>query len=803
MQRRMVTPLSGRKYGKRILAIWSVMLVGGLGIWTSIRVSANTANDAAIADGLTAWRKPDAQGMACVNCHSADGFELARFNFTDENIRRRAGFHVGPADVEKIVTMVHALRDKYQIRAPLDRMNDRPFQPGGRVIAGATPQERDLNTARQTFAPKMPTLFNGRVDSPEKARQARDELLAFDPRREPIGIPFPRISEDKFHGQAHGVLNDWMADMPRLPKDSQAAAEWYALHDRYLADPSEANFWLMYKAVDRLTANHVSGNINAFETAKYKSLLLGQHLMREEALGRSDMASRRPNVFLEVPAPGTTPKNRTSVHDPMFTVGSNAHQNQPVIGDFPELVRRGLNSDLREQLRPMMLPWWYMAWTFNPGLPNVANRHEYFPQSVEGHLGGEPYVIHAQYVHAKMDLARAFVPWERAVGQMQVDGLDFGLTGLGFELNEETAAKRLVNAEHRQMHRTFSANLQRMWLYLTLEEIDKRCAAGGPYRAPVNAGDAISRLQNQLRPELDKVEPQHMAANHALIDTTIRRLREVHNFCQPLPAPGTGTGVKAEFFDNMELRGTPIVRTEPQLAYGFQQLRHPAGKSPFSVRWTGQVQPLFSEQYTFSISTLNDPGKYRLWINGVLLADTTSQGGSTSGKITLEAGRKYDLRLEYYTPNTPLGFNLRWSSTRQLGQVIEQPQLYPTAGVQVPLTRAVFLPVIAGSGAPMAVNAEQAVTDPQPTIQNVTISDGAFAPSSLTARRGATVVWTNQDATLHQIVGENSANSSSEFDSDVLNQGQSFQETFTEPGEYAYFCQIHPAMQGIITIVED
>ena len=50
------------------------------------------------------------------------------------------------------------------------------------------------------------------------------------------------------------------------------------------------------------------------------------------------------------------------------------------------------------------------------------------------------------------------------------------------------------------------------------------------------------------------------------------------------------------------------------------------GPDNFSVRWSGEVQPLYSQEYTFY--TVSDDG-VRLWVNGVKLIDNWSDHAAT------------------------------------------------------------------------------------------------------------------------------------------------------------------------------
>lgn len=76
----------------------------------------------------------------------------------------------------------------------------------------------------------------------------------------------------------------------------------------------------------------------------------------------------------------------------------------------------------------------------------------------------------------------------------------------------------------------------------------------------------------------------------------------------------------------------------------------------------------------------------------------------------------------------------------------------------------------------------------------ITIADFAFEGVTEVAV-GTTVVVTNDDASPHTWTSVDGA-----FSSGQLAQGDSFEFTFTEPGEFAYQCMIHPSMQGTIVV---
>jgi len=100
--------------------------------------------------------------------------------------------------------------------------------------------------------------------------------------------------------------------------------------------------------------------------------------------------------------------------------------------------------------------------------------------------------------------------------------------------------------------------------------------------------------------------------------------------------------------------------------------------SNYSVRWAGQVQPRFSETYTFT--TLSDDG-VRLWVGGKQLVDNWTPHGTTEdwGTVTLEAGRRYDVKLEYFQASGGAVIRLLWSSPSEPRAAVPSNCLLPSA----------------------------------------------------------------------------------------------------------------------------
>ena len=85
------------------------------------------------------------------------------------------------------------------------------------------------------------------------------------------------------------------------------------------------------------------------------------------------------------------------------------------------------------------------------------------------------------------------------------------------------------------------------------------------------------------------------------------------------------------------------------------------------------------------------------------------------------------------------------------------------------------------------------------------LTDTAFSPNPIQVSVGNTVTWTNNDSQPHTVASgsngqpDNKFNSSPNFNP-LLNPGQTFSFTFTQAGNYPYFCMLHPNMVGTVSV---
>jgi hypothetical protein len=143
---------------------------------------------------------------------------------------------------------------------------------------------------------------------------------------------------------------------------------------------------------------------------------------------------------------------------------------------------------------------------------------------------------------------------------------------------------------------------------------------------------------------------------------------------------GEGFGLKAEYFNGEISDNAVLTRIDKKVDFEWGEKLPVTGVTSdnFSVRWSGQIQPLYSEEYTFYFDA--DDGS-RLTINGEVLIDALAATDSLvrSGKITLTAGEKYDIKIEYKEQTSAAHCIFEWESLSQLRQIVPFTQLYATA----------------------------------------------------------------------------------------------------------------------------
>lgn len=82
----------------------------------------------------------------------------------------------------------------------------------------------------------------------------------------------------------------------------------------------------------------------------------------------------------------------------------------------------------------------------------------------------------------------------------------------------------------------------------------------------------------------------------------------------------------------------------------------------------------------------------------------------------------------------------------------------------------------------------------KPATYTVVIEGTAYAPETLTVKRGDAVVWVNKDPFPHTVTAKGA------FDSHDIGPGKQWKYTARKLGGYSYTCILHPNMKGTLNV---
>ena len=148
---------------------------------------------------------------------------------------------------------------------------------------------------------------------------------------------------------------------------------------------------------------------------------------------------------------------------------------------------------------------------------------------------------------------------------------------------------------------------------------------------------------------------------HAL-GTTLTEISAVPVPAANLRGPSGEPGLKAEYFANKTLAGTPVVtRVDREVNFDWGMLSPSPGipADDFSARWTGKLVANTTGKYRFG--AIVDDG-VRVYLDGKLIAEdwTDHAPATVTGEVTLEAGKSYEIKMEYYESKIGAVAKLAW-----------------------------------------------------------------------------------------------------------------------------------------------
>jgi beta-glucosidase len=141
-------------------------------------------------------------------------------------------------------------------------------------------------------------------------------------------------------------------------------------------------------------------------------------------------------------------------------------------------------------------------------------------------------------------------------------------------------------------------------------------------------------------------------------------------------------GFSAKYYRNKSCTGPPaLFRIDKKIDFNHgSDFPIPAGKDGFSARWDASL--IHPRGGSFKIKVIHDGG-CRLYIDGKAIIDAWNAGPvrTDSAWINVEAGRSYNLQLDYFSPDSPAGIRLGidYLPANMIAEAVEKARLSDVA----------------------------------------------------------------------------------------------------------------------------
>ncbi len=195
--------------------------------------------------------------------------------------------------------------------------------------------------------------------------------------------------------------------------------------------------------------------------------------------------------------------------------------------------------------------------------------------------------------------------------------------------------------------------------------------------------DLLSKFETWGYPISQETKDAYVRVQQSGYDTAIFT-KAVKDLTDPQTTyTGTGTGLVGSYYDNIDSYNTvdvsslKFMQTDSMINFdwGLHAPDTRIGYDTFAVDWMGQIEAPFTGTYTFSI--VSDDG-IRLWVDGQRIINDWAVHApkENSGTITLIAGKKYGIILEYFDEFYGAEVHLFWTPPGKKKELIPQSQLY-------------------------------------------------------------------------------------------------------------------------------
>ncbi len=198
---------------------------------------------------------------------------------------------------------------------------------------------------------------------------------------------------------------------------------------------------------------------------------------------------------------------------------------------------------------------------------------------------------------------------------------------------------------------------------------------------------------------------------------------------------GTSFGLRGEYFNGSNFNTSVFTRADRAINFNWGNGSPGAGVAAdnFSVRWTGKLIPHYSDNYVFYAA---GDDSVRIWVDGKLLVYqrwAVTSGDGDQGSIYLNAGQKYDIKIELVESVGNASIGVIWSCGRFTKQPLPATWMIATnlPAANLPPTVSIAYPAnntVVSSPANITINA--VANDPDGAVHHVDfLQNGTFVGS--------------------------------------------------------------------------
>lgn len=279
--------------------------------------------------------------------------------------------------------------------------------------------------------------------------------------------------------------------------------------------------------------------------------------------------------------------------------------------------------------------------------------------------------------------------------------------------------------------------------------------------------------------------------------------------------------------------GNKTTMTFPQIVIGGDETGNATSGNLTAPAPTDNATGTGNETATAQAITLSEDGTFEISGTANIYSDDSDTPEFESVPITMEStGRVLHIDVDHEVTGDHFGGEPIFGFvTALIGEVDgSKESVLPSLESEAPATPAPTgppMPVEPGDGIGPAGNASAPTgntsggnqtpaaptagqgggggTQVSVTAGSSSKTDDAYDPNPVEAKVGDTVTWTNDDTQPHTVTSGSNGKPDGKFDSSpnmnpMLAPGQTFEHTFEEAGEYPYYCAVHPAMVGTVSV---